>query len=255
MTLLSVSNLTKSFGGIVANDSVSFDLNEGDIYAVIGPNGAGKTTLFNLISGVLRPTSGSVQYAGRDITGLAQADIAALGVVRTYQLVQLFRQRTVEENVQIGFHLATRGGVGAALFRPGWVRRQERMVREKSRELLRLVGLESQAGLVADKLPYGQQRLLKIARAMAAGPKLLMLDEPAAGLDTQETSVLGDVIQRINDQGITIVLIEHDMNLVMRMATRITVLDFGKKIAEGTPVEVKVNPAVLAAYLGEAELE
>lgn len=253
MALLSVSNLTKTFGGIVANEKVSFDVKDGEIYAIIGPNGAGKTTLFNQISGVLKPTSGSVRFGGNDITGLPQANIAALGIVRTYQLVQLFRQRTVEENVQIGFHLATRGGIAAALFRPRWVREQERMVREKARDLLKLVGLEQHAELTADLLPYGQQRLLEIARALAAKPRVLLLDEPAAGLDTHETMVLGDVIQRINDQNITVVLIEHDMNLVMRMAQRITVLDFGRKIAEGAPDEIKTNPAVITAYLGEAE--
>jgi branched-chain amino acid transport system ATP-binding protein len=253
MAILSITGLTKSFGGIVANDAISFDVARGQLYAVIGPNGAGKTTLFNLISGVLSPTSGTVRFDGSDITGLAQADIAALGVIRTYQLVQLFRQRTVEENVQIGFHLATRGGIAAALFRPRWVRDQERHMRERARELLQFVGLERQAGLVADKLPYGQQRLLEIARALAAGPKLLLLDEPAAGLNTQETEILGGIIQRINAQNTTIILIEHDMTLVMRIAQRLTVLDFGKKIAEGTPEEIKSHPAVLAAYLGEVD--
>lgn len=254
MALLSVDNLTKRFGGLVANQSISFDVGDGELLAVIGPNGAGKTTLFNQISGFFPPTSGTVRFDGRDITGLPSHKVAAAGLVRTYQLVQLFSQLTVAENVEIGSHRVTRGGVGGALFRPDWFRREERSVREGAHELLRFVGLEGQADLPADKLPYGRQRLLEVARALAAKPRLLLLDEPAAGLNTQETEALAEIIMRIHRGGTTIILIEHDMSLVMKIAQRIVVLDFGKKIAEGTPAEIRAHPDVIAAYLGGVEV-
>jgi branched-chain amino acid transport system ATP-binding protein len=250
MTLLSVSNVTKSFGGLVANDSISFEVPEKTVFAVIGPNGAGKTTLFNTISGFFPPTEGRIAFDGNDITGLAQRKIAARGLVRTYQLVQLFKDLTVAENVHVGFHLVTKGAIGAALLRPRWVREQEARIREETRELLAFVGLSAQADAQADTLPYGQQRLLEVSRALAASPRLLLLDEPAAGLNTDETEKLAETILRIRDRGITVLLIEHDMSLVMRIAEHIVVLDFGKKIAEGTPAEIKAHPDVIAAYLG-----
>jgi branched-chain amino acid transport system ATP-binding protein len=253
MSLLSVSNVTKIFGGLVANDAISFDVPEKTVFAVIGPNGAGKTTLFNAISGFSAPTEGRVSFNGSDITGEPQRRIAARGLVRTYQLVQLFKDLTVAENVQVGFHLVTRGAIGAALLRPRWVREQEARIREETRELLAFVGLGGQADMPADTLPYGQQRLLEVARALAAQPKLLLLDEPAAGLNIGETQALADTIIRIRDRGITVLLIEHDMSLVMQIAQRIVVLDFGRKIAEGTPEEIKAHPDVIAAYLGGVE--
>jgi branched-chain amino acid transport system ATP-binding protein len=253
MTLLSVRNVTKRFGGLVANQDVSFDVAEGALFAVIGPNGAGKTTLFNAISGFFSPTSGSIHFGGADITGRPQAEIAGRGLIRTYQLVQLFNDLTVAENVAVGFHRVTRGGVAAALLRTPAMRAQERRIREETRRLLDFVGLARHADLRADQLPYGRQRLLEVARALAAAPRLLLLDEPAAGLNTQETEALADVILRINGLGTTIVLIEHDMSLVMRVAQRIAVLDFGRKIAEGPPDAIRSDRQVIAAYLGDAE--
>ena len=254
MALLSVSDVTVRFGGLVANDAISFDVPEGTLYAVIGPNGAGKTTLFNAISGFFAPTSGRIVFEGQNISGLPQHRVAALGIIRTYQLVQLFHDLTVAENVHAGFHLVTRGGIGAALLRPRWVREQEERIRVETRDLLAFVGLGDRADSNASQLPYGQQRLLEVARALAAKPRLLLLDEPAAGLNTQETAALAASILRIRDRGITVILIEHDMSLVMRIAQRIAVLDFGRKIAEGTPEEIKSHPDVIAAYLGDSEV-
>jgi len=250
MALLSISNITKRFGGLLANDAISFDVPEKTVFAVIGPNGAGKTTLFNTISGFFPPTEGRIIFDGDDITGIAQRKIAARGLVRTYQLVQLFKDLTVAENVQVGFHLVTKGAVGAALLRPRWMREQEALIREEARDLLAFVGLSGQADLKADTLPYGRQRLLEVARALAAKPRLLLLDEPAAGLNPGETQALADTILRIRERGITVLLIEHDMSLVMQIAQRLVVLDFGRKIAEGTPEEIKAHPDVIAAYLG-----
>jgi branched-chain amino acid transport system ATP-binding protein len=253
MALLSVRNVTMRFGGLVANDRISFDVEEGNIFAVIGPNGAGKTTLFNVISGFFPPTEGGVEFDGGAITGLSQHEVASRGLVRTYQLVQLFKDLTARENVAVGFHRVTKGGIAAALFRPGWAKKQEAEIERRSRELLEFVGLGAQADMPADKLPYGQQRLLEVARALAAEPRLLLLDEPAAGLNTQETAALADVIERVNARGVTVLLVEHDMSLVMKVARRIAVIDFGKKIAEGAPEEIKTHPDVLAAYLGGTE--
>ncbi|HWK95296.1 MAG TPA: ABC transporter ATP-binding protein [Pseudolabrys sp.] len=255
MSLLKVKGLTKRFGGLAANNDISLEVPQGSLFAVIGPNGAGKTTFFNMVSGFLSSTAGSIEFDGRDVTKVPQYDIAAMGLVRTFQLVQLFKGMSVAENVEVGCHLATRGGVAASLFRPSWFRKQEVEVRERAHELLEFVGLSAQAELDSELLPYGQQRLLEVARALAAKPKLLLLDEPAAGLNTQETEGLAHIIQKINAQGTTVLLIEHDVALVTRIAHRIAVLDFGKKIAEGTPDEIKAHPEVIAAYLGVEEVE
>lgn len=254
-SLLSVKNVTMKFGGLVANDDISFEVAEGSIHAVIGPNGAGKTTLFNVISGFFPPTSGSVAFDGQPITGLAQHAIAQRGLIRTYQLVQLFKDLTVAENVRVGFHRVTKGGIAAALFRPGWAKAQEAELTRRTAELLDFVGLTAQADMKAEVLPYGQQRLLEVARALAAEPKLLLLDEPAAGLNVQETDQLAATIEKLSARGVTVLLVEHDMSLVMRVARRISVIDFGRKIAEGTPAEIKTNPDVLAAYLGGTETD
>ena len=253
MSILSVRDITVQFGGLKANDKISFDVPAGSIFAVIGPNGAGKTTLFNVISGFLPPTEGEVFFAEQNLAGLAQHEVSTLGLVRTYQLVQLFTDLTVLENVKIGCHRVTHGGIFASLFRPQWMKEQERAVEDKAKACLDFVGLGSVADMQAGKLPYGQQRLLEVARALASEPKLLMLDEPAAGLNVQETSALADVIERINARGVTVVLVEHDMGLVMRVAQKMIVIDFGIKIAEGTPEHIKQHPDVIAAYLGGTE--
>jgi branched-chain amino acid transport system ATP-binding protein len=253
VALLTARGLTKRFEGLVANNEIDLEVPEGSLFAVIGPNGAGKTTFFNMLSGFLRPTGGTIAFEGKDITRIGQDKIAAMGLIRTFQLVQMFQGMSAAENVEVGFHLRTRGGIISALVRPPWLRRQETEIRGKARELLEFVGLRGQAETSAELLPYGQQRLLEIARAMAAGPRLLLLDEPAAGLNAHETDALAEVIRQINARGVTVVLIEHDVGLVTRIAHRIAVLDFGCKIAEGTPEEIKQHPDVIAAYLGTEE--
>jgi branched-chain amino acid transport system ATP-binding protein len=253
MMLLTVRNLTKRFDGLTANSDINLDIPEGSLFGVIGPNGAGKTTFFNMVSGFMQPTTGAIEFAGKEITKLRQDKIAAMGLIRTFQLVQIFQGMSVAENVEVGFHLRTRGGIASALVRPPWLRRQEAEIRVKTRELLDFVGLGAQAGMSAELLPYGQQRLLEVARALAAGPRLLLLDEPAAGLNAHETDALAEVIQETNARGVTILLIEHDVGLVTRIAHRIAVLDFGCKITEGTPDEIKRHPDVIAAYLGTEE--
>ncbi|MBQ0820317.1 ABC transporter ATP-binding protein [Microvirga sp. HBU67558] len=253
MSLLSIRNVTKRFGGLVANDSISIEVPEGTLFAVIGPNGAGKTTLFNMVSGTFSPTSGSIHFDGQQISSLPQDEVAGRGLIRTYQLVQLFKDLTVAENVQVGFHRVTKGGIGSALFHPRWMREQEREIAQETRNILAFVGLGDRHDVPADQLPYGQQRLLEVARALAAKPRLMLLDEPAAGLNVQETEALAEVIRAVHARGITVVLIEHDMGLIMKVAQRIVVLDFGRKIAEGTPDEIRSHPDVIAAYLGGTE--
>jgi branched-chain amino acid transport system ATP-binding protein len=250
MTLLSLQGVTRRYGGLVAVDSIDLEVADGGVTAVIGPNGAGKTTLFNLISGFQTPDAGRIVFGGEDITAQQPEQIAASGLVRTFQLVQLFQDLSVVENIQVGCHLHTRGGVFSALMRSRGTQRAERDVVSRARELLDFVGLEGAADSQASSLAYGQQRLLEIARALAARPKLLLLDEPAAGLSADESKRLSAAIRAIAQRGTTVLLIEHDMKLVMKTADTIVVLDFGRKIAEGAPVAVRENPAVIAAYLG-----
>ena len=253
MKILELANVGKKFGGLTAVNDVSFSIEAGEISAIIGPNGAGKTTLFNLISGFLPPSSGRVIFDGGLITGLPVAVVASKGLVRTFQLVQLFPELTALGNVRVGSHLQSSGGIWAALGRGRRVREQTMAVDANARELLTFVGLGHRAEFGATELSYGQQRLLEVARALATKPKLLLLDEPAAGLNREETAHLAKVIQEIVKRGVSVLIIEHDMHLVMDIARKVIVMDFGKKIAEGTPLEVQKDTEVLDAYLGGVE--
>jgi len=252
--LLEIRNVKKSFGGIRAVDGVSFEVNPGRIKAIIGPNGAGKTTLFNLISGLYPLDSGEIRFKGRRISGLKPHRIASMGIVRTFQNVRLFPEMTVLENVMVGAHRLGKSGFLASIFKlPGTVR-EERRIREIAMEMLEFVGLADQADLPAGELPLGRQRLVELARALAARPELLLLDEPAAGLNIKETEELGELIVRIRERGVTIALIDHDMSLVMDISDEVVALNEGRKIAEGTPEEIRSNPLVIKAYLGEEGL-
>jgi branched-chain amino acid transport system ATP-binding protein len=251
VSLLSVSGLSRRFSGLVALDDVSFDVHEGEIKAIIGPNGAGKSTLFNCVSGFDTPTSGRVEFAGTSVAGMKAHDVVRAGMARTFQNTQLFEEMTAVDNVLAGMHAVTRTGMLAASLRLPGALREERQSREEAMRLLRLVGLPHAADSLAGDMPHGLRRLLEIARALAARPRLVLLDEPAAGLNSAETRELADVLYRIRDGGVTIVVVEHDMGLVMEVSDGIVVLDRGRKIAEGPPRLVQKDRAVIEAYLGE----
>jgi branched-chain amino acid transport system ATP-binding protein len=251
MSILAVEKLTKNFGGLTAVSDVDFQVLQGEIFALIGPNGAGKTTLFNLITGVFPLSEGSINFQGDKIEGMPSYLIAAKGIARTFQNLQLFDNLTVVENVMVGCHCHGKTGfIHAGLRLPQKIAEEKRF-REVAMEKLRLVGLAERAYELSANLPYGQQRLLEIARALAVEPKILLLDEPVAGLNSRESEGLAELVRRLKDMGMTILLVEHDMATVMSVADRIVVLDFGRKIAEGTPEEIQTNPMVIKAYLGE----
>ena len=250
--LLELHDVRMQFGGVTALKDIRYDVSPGIIQAVIGPNGAGKTTLFHCISGLLRPTSGYVALEGNRISGLDPHQIAYRGISRTFQHVALFKSMTVLENVMVGRHPRTRSGFWATGFRFPGMRREESRIMEEARYHLDFVGLSAEARLQAGTLPLGKQKILEIARALATSPRLLLLDEPAGGLNMRETEELGELIQRICRNGITIMLVEHDMNLIMEISERILVLYYGGQLASGTPKEIKDNPEVVKAYLGEA---
>ncbi len=260
MKILETQNLSRIYGGVVAISDVNFSVHEGMVNGLIGPNGAGKTTLFNQITGMDKPTSGKIIFSGDDITGLPAWKISRLGIARTFQNIRLYRELTVVENVMMGLHFKVgkdpfKGRFSQAVKSYIHARRENRELYEKARTWLDFFELADLAQDFARNLPYGRQRELEIARALAAEPKVLFLDEPAAGMNPAETEHLMTIVRKINDLGVTVVLIEHDMKLVMNICDNITVLSFGQKIAEGTPSEIQSNPLVIEAYLGREEDE
>ncbi len=251
-TLLAVEDISISFGGLKAVDKLSFEINKGEIYGLIGPNGAGKTTVFNLISQFYKPDSGKVVFDGKNISKLKVHQVIDEGITRTFQNVELFKNMTVKDNLMVGYHNGIKYGTLASILKLPKVKKQEEDIEEKIVSILKFLGIEEYKDFYVLNLPYGVQKLVELGRALISNPKLLILDEPAAGMNDIETKELGDRILKIRDeQDVTVLLVEHDMALVMKICDRITAINFGEKIAEGTPKEIQSNPTVIKAYLGE----
>jgi len=253
VTILEVRDLNKRFGGLQAVGDVSFSVQQGSIKALIGPNGAGKTTLFNLLSGMLPPDSGTIRFINDDVQRLQPYQVAALGMSRTFQHIRLFPHMTALENIMIGRHMHSKAGFIAGMLSLPWTRKEEKTVRERSLDIMAFLGIADFADTEATSLAYGQQRILELGRALACEPKLLLLDEPAAGLNMRETAEMAKLISRIRDTGITVLLVEHDMSLVMNISDEIVVLSYGQKIADDKPLAIQKNPEVIKVYLGEEE--
>lgn len=251
MDLLEIKNVSKRFGGLQAVKDVCFSVRTGSIKAVIGPNGAGKTTLFNLVSGFLCPDAGSIIYQGMPINGRDPYEIAAYGLSRTFQHIKLFAHMTVLENVMVGCHVRSSAGFLAGMLKLPWTRREEQQIRDKAHAMMDFLGIAQLSGAEALSLSYGQQRAVELARALASSPTMLLLDEPAAGLNMRETADVAKLITRIRDLGITVLIVEHDMSLVMDISDEIVVLSYGEKIADDVPRAVQTNPEVVRVYLGE----
>ncbi len=248
--MLKIDHLSKSFGGVHAVQDVSFNVREGAIHSVIGPNGAGKTTLFNLVSGIYTPTSGSITFNGENVAGMAPDALARRGLSRTFQNLQVCMNMRAIDNVMVGSHLRLNQNLFASMLRLPAVRRADQACRDEAAQLMHFVGVGKYLDAEASQMPYGALKRLEIARALAAKPKILLLDEPAAGLNHTETGEIEDLIRKVAQSGVTVLLVEHDMKLVMNLSDHILVLDYGKTLAEGSAAEVRANPAVMAAYLG-----